>query len=401
MPQNFNVTPLGGFNIGDKLEKVSGTLRARGRQSDLSAALTRVASEGSPQEIANFMAQYPEAAGVAEKLSEFKSNSTKQSLIDSANRTLYDGADPVTEMENHIGVIESEGGDTAASVAALGEALNDPNAAKTRALKILALYDKPAFDSLRSMSSGGNKLTEKAKNYEYAKGQGFTGSFLEFQNALSDKDRTTAIKEFEYAEKNPRFALKQKQAADDKAAKASAGKNFKDVMDLRKEFLTQSKDYQKVRDAYMRVKASTHDPSPAGDLSLIFNYMKMLDPGSVVRESEFRTAAAAGSYGERIKAAANKVISGERLSPAMREDFVKKSGELSAGMERQHTKRVTNYSRLARRNDFPVDEVVVDITEATEEVIGLPEGVTEEQMTFTMDKYKLTRQQVLDKLGSK
>ena len=96
-------------------------------------------------------------------------------------------------------------------------------------------------------------------------------------------------------------------------------------MALRKEFLTQSKEYQKVRDSYTRVVGSTMDPSPAGDLSLIFNYMKMLDPGSVVRESEFATAAATGSYGQRIQASVQRVLSGERLASKMRADFVGKA----------------------------------------------------------------------------
>lgn len=41
---------------------------------------------------------------------------------------------------------------------------------------------------------------------------------------------------------------------------------------------------------YEKVIAAANDPSPAGSLSLIFGYMKMLDPGSVVREAEFKTA---------------------------------------------------------------------------------------------------------------
>ena len=42
---------------------------------------------------------------------------------------------------------------------------------------------------------------------------------------------------------------------------------------LRKEFIGQSKDFIKIRDSFKRVEVSNTDPSPAGDLSLIFNYM--------------------------------------------------------------------------------------------------------------------------------
>ena len=43
---------------------------------------------------------------------------------------------------------------------------------------------------------------------------------------------------------------------------------------LRKEYDMGSKDYVSVRDAYARVVASGKNPSPAGDLALIFNYMR-------------------------------------------------------------------------------------------------------------------------------
>ena len=64
-------------------------------------------------------------------------------------------------------------------------------------------------------------------------------------------------------------------------------------------FEANSSDFFKVRDAFNRVVTSAEDPSAAGDLALIFNFMKTLDPGSVVRESEFSTAAQAGSFLDR------------------------------------------------------------------------------------------------------
>ena len=56
---------------------------------------------------------------------------------------------------------------------------------------------------------------------------------------------------------------------------------------LRKEFtgLQKIKDFSKVSDAYTRVVESSRDPSAAGDLALIFNYMKVLDPGPEPRRS--------------------------------------------------------------------------------------------------------------------
>lgn len=63
-----------------------------------------------------------------------------------------------------------------------------------------------------------------------------------------------------------------------------------------------SKDYGTVEGAIARIREvafnsdGTINATPAAALSLVFNYMKMLDPASVVRESEFKTAAEARAW---------------------------------------------------------------------------------------------------------
>lgn len=109
-----------------------------------------------------------------------------------------------------------------------------------------------------------------------------------------------------------------------------------------------TKDFQKQAGAYTRVVQSAKDPSPAGDLSLIFNYMKVLDPGSVVRESEFATAAGARAELTRaeqsgtvipavVAQAMQRVETGLRLLPEQRQDFVTRAGMLYQGAVEQHT----------------------------------------------------------------
>lgn len=107
------------------------------------------------------------------------------------------------------------------------------------------------------------------------------------------------------------------------------------------------KDFIQQEQAYQRVLDSAKEASPAGDLALIFNYMKVLDPGSVVRESEFATAAASGSFGERIQAAVDQVISGKRLSSDMRRDFLKRAGDLFSGASTLYGGMNDRYSTLA------------------------------------------------------
>jgi hypothetical protein len=139
-------------------------------------------------------------------------------------------------------------------------------------------------------------------------------------------------------------------------------KQFKQATELRKEFIAVSKDYQLQNDAIGRIAASAKDPSAAGDLSLIFNYMKVLDPGSTVREGEFATAQNAGGIPDKAIAAYNKVLNGERLSGDQRNDFVNRASKLFKQAGMQHKRREAEYSRLAKQNNLAPENVIVDFT---------------------------------------
>jgi hypothetical protein len=130
---------------------------------------------------------------------------------------------------------------------------------------------------------------------------------------------------------------------------------------LRGEYNSQSKEFVGVANAYQRIKDSSTDPSAAGDLALIFNYMKVLDPGSTVREGEFATAQNAGSVPARIWAQYNKIMSGERLAPDQRNDFVSRATKLYQGAEARWDSGIkTRYESLAKRYGLDPAEVLSD-----------------------------------------
>ena len=104
---------------------------------------------------------------------------------------------------------------------------------------------------------------------------------------------------------------------------------------LRGEFSKQLGTFADVHDGYGRLIAATKQReanpgsvSPASDISLVFGYMKMLDPGSVVREGEYATAKNAAGVPERVLNAYNKALTGEFLSDTQRKDFLGQASEL-------------------------------------------------------------------------
>ncbi len=119
------------------------------------------------------------------------------------------------------------------------------------------------------------------------------------------------------------------------------------------------KTYKKIRDSYERVRSSSKLDTGAGDIALIFNYMKMLDPGSVVRENEFATAEQAGGVGEYVLNIYNRVVGGERLSPEMRKEFVDASRVLYANTSRNLEDINKTYERNAGRWGVDVDTFII------------------------------------------
>ena len=132
------------------------------------------------------------------------------------------------------------------------------------------------------------------------------------------------------------------------------------VLAARKEFtsLPVVKAFSDQTTAYGRVISSVQDPSPAGDLALIFNYMKVLDPGSVVREGEFATAQNAGSVDDRTRGLYNRIMSGERLSEAQRADFADRATRLYSGAEQQYQNISEQYGAFARSAGLPPEQVI-------------------------------------------
>lgn len=130
---------------------------------------------------------------------------------------------------------------------------------------------------------------------------------------------------------------------------------------FRKEYSDQTKGYQEVKSAYGRVKAS--EDSAVGDLSLIFGYMKMLDPGSVVREGEFATAQNAAGVPERIMNIYNKVASGERLNAGQRKAFKGQAEKLfQTAAEQEKTVR-QGIERISKGYGLKTENIFYESTE--------------------------------------
>jgi len=127
---------------------------------------------------------------------------------------------------------------------------------------------------------------------------------------------------------------------------------------LRDEYNNLTKDFRVVQDAHEKIKSVA--ATGAGDMSLLYSFVKLLDPGSVVRESEFAAAAASGSFGERIQGAMQRVISGQRLPDSLRNDFIREADNLYTSQKKGTDRLTASYTGMAKRMGLNPENVIVD-----------------------------------------
>jgi len=140
----------------------------------------------------------------------------------------------------------------------------------------------------------------------------------------------------------------------------TGSKTFGNEGDLRKEFTTQVKPFIELGQAYQKIETAAKNTSPAGDIALVYGFMKVLDPGSVVREGEFATAQNAGSVPQTVINMYNRAINGERLGENTRLDFLNQARNIIESQRQVAGDVVQRYSDIAKRSKLNPEQVVFD-----------------------------------------
>ena len=138
--------------------------------------------------------------------------------------------------------------------------------------------------------------------------------------------------------------------------------------------------------SYGKILKAAEKPSAAGDVSLIYAYMKMLDPGSTVREGEFATAQNAGSVPERIAATYNKALKGERLSDEIRRDFVGQARNIYDSQKVVQDRVDSQYKNLVQKRGLNPQDAIINVWEepatSTPQTAGPKPGDVEDGHLF-------------------
>jgi hypothetical protein len=136
-------------------------------------------------------------------------------------------------------------------------------------------------------------------------------------------------------------------------------KGLDNTLKLRGDFRSEPvyKAHQEMESAYSQIQQALKAGTPVGDLAGATKIMKLLDPGSVVRESELGMAMSATGLLDRVQNYASNIISGHKLTPQQRKEFQSLADALIAQSSHLYNAKRGEYGQIAQRNGLNVEDV--------------------------------------------
>lgn len=127
---------------------------------------------------------------------------------------------------------------------------------------------------------------------------------------------------------------------------------------LRDDATTTTAELRAMSDAWTNIETFYQNPGAVSDRALVIAFAKVLDPTSVVRESESAAIANSGSLDEGMKALLlNALQGGGALPPAIRDEIMKRAYDMYANKMPGVQKRINMLQETARRAGLPPELV--------------------------------------------
>jgi hypothetical protein len=147
-------------------------------------------------------------------------------------------------------------------------------------------------------------------------------------------------------------------------ADIAAGKNVtatnagKRTQELRKEFEAkpQVTNAATINTAHGNITHANDDGF--GDLTMIYSYIKLLDPTTGVRESEMANAQRTGGYIDQLRIMAEKPKNGRYLTPEMRASLKAQADNLLRDANASYDREAASFSGLAEKENLNPSDVV-------------------------------------------
>lgn len=173
------------------------------------------------------------------------------------------------------------------------------------------------------------ELSSEEKLYQRAKAEGYPGNIMQFIDQQNrSKANNTVINMGQHGFEN---TLK-------------LGENFKNEPIY--------KAHQEVKQAYKQINSALDMNNATGDLAAATKVAKILDPGSIVHESELATVANAKGTVDKLATYTNKITNGQFLDANQRKDFRRLANDFYTISGEQYNEARTKYSDIGKQNQL-------------------------------------------------
>jgi len=187
----------------------------------------------------------------------------------------------------------------------------------------------------------------------------------------------------DYGLKRERFELEKQNASRQRQAQTLQQNTYKDLNQLnsaeaglRKEATKELAPFVEIKQFNEQIQASK-DTGP-DTLSLVFGFMKMLDPQSVVRGSEVEASRSAGPAARMLSDAWNKFVRGG-MRPELAAQFKTVSERVYKQYERRARKQYKFYQGIAKNRGMDFGNIVrdniFDKTQSSQQNSNDPAGI--------------------------
>jgi hypothetical protein len=206
-------------------------------------------------------------------------------------------------------------------------------------------------------------------------------------NATSRANNTASVGASYANAAATRDAAKETAAATRDAAKIKDNRDTE--MKLADDYRNQGKSFKEVSDAYKQISATLDKAttSPAATLAAATKFMKLLDPGSVVRESELGMALAASGVIDRAMNYHNVLLRGKVLTEQQAKDFKNITGQIYKAAQGQQQSIDANYKRQAQQYGLRPEMIVQDLGQNAGAPAAPPAPAAKPEIDALLKKY--------------
>ena len=129
-----------------------------------------------------------------------------------------------------------------------------------------------------------------------------------------------------------------------------------DIAGLRKEFTGVSGEFSATLSRYKNILSA--QPGGAGDIALVFNYVKLFDPTSTVSAGEAANVGNAGGVPANIRNLYNRIVGGDSLAPELRDQIRQQAGVTYQEIFELHQQQRQGFTDIAEDSGIDPDLIL-------------------------------------------